>query len=92
MATLAEEELKKLQVAHREGVQAGVEGKQVNCPYQPDSKEMIFWAGYRGDVSEGPYRQGSKKAAYYKQGKIEGHNFRLKADTLTCTFHVEVGR
>lgn len=38
-----------------------------------------FWAGYRGEVGEGAYRQGGKKAAYYRQGKAEGRNFRLKA-------------
>ncbi len=43
MATLTEEKLKKLEQAHREGFQAGVEGKQVNCPYQPDSAELISW-------------------------------------------------
>lgn len=36
-----------------------------------------FWVGYRGEVDEDLYRQGSKRAAYYKQGILEGHNFRL---------------
>ncbi len=38
-----------------------------------------FWVGYRGEIDEEPYRQGSTKATYYKQGILEGHNFRLKA-------------
>ncbi len=43
MATPTEEELDKLRVAHREGFLAGVQGKQVNCPYPPDSPELIIW-------------------------------------------------
>ncbi len=43
MATLTEEELEKMRTAHRKGFQAGSAGKQVNCPYQPDSSELISW-------------------------------------------------
>lgn len=50
MASLTEEELGKLRVAHREGFEAGVRGgKEPNCPYQPDSAEIIFWDKGRED-------------------------------------------
>lgn len=43
LSMLDEEKLKELRQAHRKGFQAGIEGKQVNCPYQPDSAEIMFW-------------------------------------------------
>ena len=44
LSVLEEEELKKLEEAHRAGFQAGIQGgEEPNCPYLPDSLEVVFW-------------------------------------------------
>lgn len=44
LSTLDEGELRELEEAHRKGFEAGIRGDQEpNCPYQPDSAEVVFW-------------------------------------------------